>query len=118
MKKLLTALVLFSALLLFKGYAQTNTAGCNPDFTFQSQSGSTVKFNSSPTFDGDYLRHYWRFGDGSSPSSIVSTIHLYAPGQYNVTHLVIRRNPNGVIVCTDSLIKKIGLMDKNVPKNG
>ena len=107
MKKLLTTLVLFSALLLFKGYAQTNTTGCNPDFTFQFLSGFTVKFNPTLTTDSPYVQHYWRFGDGSAPSNNISPTHTYAVGVYSVTHIVVKHNPNGVVVCTDSLVKQL-----------
>lgn len=107
MKKLLTTLVLFSALLFFKSYAQTNTTGCNPDFTFQFLSGSTVKFNPAPTTDSAYVQQYWRFGDASVPSNVFSPNHTYAVGVYSVTHIVVRHNSTGLIVCIDSLVKQL-----------
>ena len=107
MKKILTTLVLFSALFFFKSYAQTSTTGCNANFNFQYLSGFTVKFNPVYSNDSAYIQHYWRFGDGTSPSNLLSPTHVYVTGVYTVTHYVVRHNPDGVIVCTDTLKKQI-----------
>ena len=107
MKKLLTVLVLFLTLLFFKGYAQPFPTVCNPTFSFQFLSGSTVKFNPAITTDSPFVQHYWRFGDGTPASNNISPVHVYAVGVYNVTHIIARYNPNGVGLCVDSLVKQV-----------
>lgn len=113
MKKLLTTLVLFSALLLFKSYAQSGTTGCIPDFTFQFLTSTTVKLNPTLTTDSPYVQHYWSFGDGSPASNRISPHHNYSPGLYTIKHFVVRHNPNGVVVCTDSLLKQLTIGQTN-----
>lgn len=105
MKKLFTSLLFVLTAISFTSKAQT-TLPCNADFTF-SISNFTVQF--TPVMVGDSFNtvHYWSFGDGASVSA-VSTSHVYAaPGSYSVKHLMVRHNPNGVIVCADSAIKTI-----------
>ncbi|MFN0082244.1 MAG: PKD domain-containing protein [Ferruginibacter sp.] len=108
MKKLLTTLALFSAILFFRGYAQTNTTGCNPDFTFQFLSGFTVKFNPAITTDSPYVQHSWSFCDGTLMSNRISPTHSYASnGVYTVKHKISRYLPGTNYVCTDSLTRVV-----------
>ena len=104
MKKSLLSLLLF-ALFSFHTNAQIFTT-CNPEFSWQFLSNATVKFNPVTT-DSPFVQHYWNFGDGSQPGNLISPVHTYAPGTYSVKHYLVRHNPNGVLVCSDSAVHQI-----------
>ena len=106
MKKLITLLWLFLAAFTIKATAQGGTS-CNADFTFQYLSGATVKF--TPVLnDSPAVIHSWNYGDGSAVNHNVSPTHTFAlPGTYAVVHTVVRLNPNGLPICTQSTTKQI-----------
>ncbi|MEI9957886.1 MAG: PKD domain-containing protein [Ferruginibacter sp.] len=80
---------------------------CNADFSFQFTAATTVKFTPVALGDSFNTVHYWRFGDGSVVSIPIATHTYAANGAYNVTHIVLRKSPNGIIVCADSVVKQI-----------
>ena len=106
MKKLFTLLLLTLAAFTFKASAQSGTT-CNADFTTQFLSNYTVKF--IPVISGDsiYNHHSWNFGDGGS-STVITPTHTYAAaGTYTVQHILKVTNPNGVVVCRDTVYKTV-----------
>ena len=104
MKKLFTLLWLFLAAFSFKAVAQTS---CNSDFTYQFLTTSQVKFTPALS-DSPAVQHSWNYGDGSAVDHTVSPTHNFAaPGTYTVVHTVIRINPNGVPLCTQSTTKQV-----------
>lgn len=106
MKKMATLLLLLFAALSFKTIAQTTT--CNADFTYQFLNGNTVKFTPAVPGEPNAVKHDWDFGDGYSEWNVVSPTHSYvANGTYSVKHVFSRYNPNGVLVCRDSVIKTL-----------
>ncbi|GAB2829067.1 PKD domain-containing protein [Ferruginibacter profundus] len=106
MKKIITLLLVVLSAFSFSSRAQTTTS-CNADFSFQFVTGNTVKF--TPVLIGDSINtmHYWRFGDGNVINIPLPTHTYAAAGTYSVTHIMLRTNPNGVIVCADSVIKTV-----------
>ncbi len=106
MKKLFTLLWLFVAAFTFKSAAQGTTT-CNADFTYQYLTNYSVKFTPAMA-DSPAVQHSWNFGDGSAVVHQVVPTHSFAlPGTYAVVHTVVRNNPNGVPVCTQSLTKQV-----------
>jgi len=103
MKKIFTLLLPVLSAFSFTSKAQS-TAVCNADFNF-TISNFTVQF--TPVMVGDSINttHYWSFGDGNTVSAVTAT-HTYASvGSYSVKHLIIKHNPNGVVLCSDSVTK-------------
>jgi PKD repeat protein len=114
MKRIITLLLLLAASFGFQAKAQPGTV-CNADFNFSYINSNTVKF--TPVVIGDSINtfHYWKFGNGNV-SNIPLPTHVYtAAGTYNVTHVIIKVNPNGVPVCADSVVKT--LIIQSVPCN-
>lgn len=106
MKKFIQSLIILVAVFSFGASAQTTTT-CNAEFSWQFLNSATVKFNPATVTDSPLVQHYWKFGDGSSPNTLISPTHSYAPGTYNVMHYIVRHNPNGVQVCIDSVMHQI-----------
>ncbi len=106
MKKVYAIFFALMTLAGLQGKAQL-TQTCNPDFSFQFLTSTTVKMNPAVVTDSPYVQHYWSFGDGSANANQISPSHNYAPGVYQVKHYVIRHNPNNVTVCMDSLTKTL-----------
>jgi len=107
MKYFFTFLLLMLAGFTFQAQAQ---GSCNPAFTSQHIAGMTIKFNPAIITDSPLVQHYWTFGDaGSSWNTYeISPTRTYAsPGIYNVKHVIIRRNPNGVLLCADSTTAQV-----------
>ncbi len=105
MKYFFTLLLIAFTGLAFQAEAQ-NTTTCNPAFTSQHLNGMTVKFNPVTT-DSPMVQHYWYFA-GSGPYYQVSPSYTFSlPGVQHVKHVVIRHNPNGVVVCADSTIADV-----------
>lgn len=103
MKKMFTLLVIAAALMTGRSSAQT----CNAGFDFNFLNTYTVKFNPAVTTDSPMVQHYWYFDDGGFSQSI-SPAHSYASaGTYHVKHFMERYTPNGVFVCSDSLVKVV-----------
>ncbi|MEJ7609768.1 MAG: PKD domain-containing protein [Ferruginibacter sp.] len=102
MKKFYSVFIV--SLLMFSLQGKSQIA-CNPDFTHNFITGSTVQF--IPVNTSTAVQHYWKFGDGSAPSNAVSPSHSYAPGIYNVKHFVVINDPNGVQLCNDSTTRVI-----------
>lgn len=95
MKKLFTLLLVFSAFLLNDLFAQ-----CNAEFTF-TVNGATGQVQFIPS-NTSAVGHSWHFGDGNS-SDLAAPVHVYAPGTYNVLHIVTSRSSNdSSIHCVDS----------------
>ncbi len=106
MKKLFTLLLLALTVFTHKSEAQAGTV-CNADFNSQFLTATTVKFTPVVLGDSISTSHYWTFGDGIN-SNIPIPTHTYgAGGTYNVKHIIIKRNPNGVEICRDSMIKTL-----------
>lgn len=106
MKKFVTLLLIAFTAITTSSQAQPGTS-CNADFTFQFTAPNTVKF--TPVVIGDSFNtfHQWSFGDGAT-ATIPLPVHVYATaGVFNVRHIIIKINPNGVEVCRDTLIKQI-----------
>ncbi len=114
MKRLFTLFLLIAATFGFKATAQTGTV-CNADFNFSYVTSNTVKF--TPVVIGDSFNtyHYWRFGNGNVGNIPLPTQTYAAAGTYNVTHIIIRLNANGVVSCADSVIKQVVI--QSVPCN-
>lgn len=105
MKKIFTLLWVVLAAFSFKSQAQ-NTS-CNAEFSWQFLNSNTVKFTPVMT-DSPLVQHSWNFGDASPVSHAVAPIHSYAaPGTYMVVHTIVRMNPNGIPVCTQSITRTI-----------
>lgn len=105
MKKIFTLLWVVLAAFSFKSQAQ-NTS-CNAEFSWQFLNTNTVKFTPVMT-DSPLVQHSWNFGDASPVSHAVAPIHSYAaPGTYIVVHTIVRMNPNGIPVCTQSITRTI-----------
>ncbi len=105
MKKLFTLLWLSIAAFTFKAAAQSTS--CNAEFSYQFTAASTVKFTPAVT-DSPSVIHSWTFGDGSAVVHQVIPSHTYAvPGTYAVVHTIVRTNPSGVAVCTQSFTRQV-----------
>ncbi|UEG50516.1 PKD domain-containing protein [Ferruginibacter lapsinanis] len=106
MKRILPLILFCFSVFAFSAVAQT-TVICNANFTWNS-SGNTAKFIPDVIGDTPYVRHYWSFGDGHY-SDAISPYNTYpaAGGTFTVTHYQIKRNPNGVELCRDSVTKEI-----------
>ena len=105
MKKLFTLLLLTLTAFTFKSSAQTNN--CSADFSF-TLSGLSATFTPVITSTTPNNHNFWRFGDGTTSSSI-SPVHLYSStGTYTVTHIYYRTETNYTnAVCIDSVQKKV-----------
>lgn len=106
MKRIVTLLLLLAATFGFQAKAQPGTV-CNADFSFSFITANTVKF--TPVVIGDSIntQHYWKFGNGNVANIPLPTHTYTAPGTYSVTHIIIKTNPNGTVVCADSVIKQL-----------
>jgi len=105
MKKIFTLLWLALAAFAFKSQAQGTT--CNAEFSWQYLNANTVKFVPVMT-DSPLVQHTWNFGDATPVSHAVSPTHSYAAaGTYIVVHTIVRMNPNGVPVCTQSITRTV-----------
>ncbi len=105
MKKIITILFALVGFFAATSYAQQGTL-CNPDFNFTvNQSTNAVQFVSLNANTTSYVEHQWWFGDGAPTSNLANPEHVYAPGTYNVVHVVSYRSPNdsNVVFCMDSL---------------
>lgn len=99
MRKIFTLLLVFTAILSSSLFAQ-----CNPEFTFTvNGSNGAVQFSPANT---NAVEHHWLFGDGTS-SYAVAPLHFYAPGGYNVVHVVtyFSANDSNTVQCTDSSVR-------------
>ncbi|MES2430004.1 MAG: PKD domain-containing protein [Bacteroidota bacterium] len=105
MKKIIL-LSLVAVLLLTQVNAQT--ISCNANFSW-NMSGTTVKFIPDLPLDTTGIYSEWHFGYGNNWTSFTSPYHTYPAtgGSYEVTHIVVRYNPNHVEVCRDSVTKII-----------
>jgi PKD repeat protein len=102
MKRFFTLLLVFTAVFCSRLVAQ-----CNPEFTF-TINGATGQVQFTPV-NTNTVEHTWLFGDGAS-SNIAAPLHQYAPGVYNVVHVVMFRSPNDSSVqCIDSLVRPIAI---------
>lgn len=105
MKKIYTLLWFLLSTFAIKTNAQNTT--CNADFTYQFLNTATVKFT-AVLIDSPSVTHEWNFGDGSPVDHHAIPTHTFAlPGTYTVTHAVVRVNPNGTAVCTQTVSKQI-----------
>lgn len=106
MKKIITLLLLVLAAFSFTSKAQPGTV-CNAGFSFQFITGNSIKF--TPVVIGDSINtfHHWNFGDGNIAGIPIPTHTYAANGTYSVMHKIYKVNPNGVVVCADSVIKTI-----------
>jgi PKD repeat protein len=107
MKKIFT--LLLSALILFnlRPIAQT-TSVCNATFNFSILNSNTLKFTPSIIGDSPLVHHDWSFGDATPVSQFIAPTHTYAaPGTYTIKHYLSRYNPNGVLVCAETMIKQV-----------
>lgn len=88
--------------------AQTTT--CNANFTWNG-TGTTFKFLPEITTDAVGVYYHWTFGDGSLPVSTISPYHTFPStgGVFVITHTMYVYNPNGVLVCKDSVTKEIAI---------
>jgi PKD repeat protein len=51
--------------------------------------------------------HYWNFGDGGTVSAVAPS-HTYATvGSFSVKHYIVKHNPNGVVLCSDTVTKVV-----------
>ncbi len=98
MKKIFTLLFVLTAIIGSSVFAQ-----CNPEFTFSVDGNNgTVQFSPVNTAS---VQHNWLFGDGTA-SNEIAPLHVYAPGGYNVVHVVTYRSPNdSSIQCIDSAVR-------------
>jgi PKD repeat protein len=106
MKRILTLWLLLFAAFNFQLKAQTGTT-CNADFSFQYITSNTLKFTPVVIGDSANTQHYWKFGNGNVANTPLATHTYTATGTYNVTHIIIKYNPNGIIACVDSVTKPI-----------
>lgn len=108
MKKILPLILFCFSVFSFSAFAQT-TVTCNANFTWNA-SGNTAKFLPDVIGDSPFVRHYWSFGDGHT-SDVISPYNTFpaAGGTYTVIHYLIKKNPNGVELCRDSVTKVITL---------
>jgi len=102
MRKFFTLLLLCSAIFSSALFAQ-----CNPEFTF-IVNGSTGSVQFTPVNNSAFADHSWSFGDGTS-SFAASPSHVYAPGAYNVVHVVTAYSPNdsNTVQCIDSSVRLV-----------
>ncbi len=106
MKRIFTLLLFALAAFSFPSKAQSGTV-CNADFSFQYLTANNIKFIPVVIGDSFNTQHYWKFGDGSVANTPLP-IHLYtAPGTYSVTHVIIKHNNNGTVLCADTTIKQL-----------
>jgi PKD repeat protein len=100
MRKIYTLLLVFAAMLSSSLFAQ-----CNPEFTFTAN-GSNGAIQFLPVNTAGGTSHSWLFGDGTS-SNAVAPLHVYAPGTYNVIHIVTYRSPgdSNASPCIDSAVR-------------
>ena len=65
-------------------------AVAHADHTATAGSSLTVHFSSAGTYDpdGNPIRYFWDFGDGSTPSASASPTHTYGHGVYTATLVV------------------------------
>ncbi len=106
MKIKLLFLTLFTSIFLCN-YGKAQTVTCNASFT-ETITGLNVNFTPAFTTDSIYTVHNWNFGDGTANSTLIYASHVYATtGVYNVKHALTRKNPNGVILCSDTFIRTI-----------
>ncbi len=99
MKKIFTLLLVFTAMLSSTVFAQ-----CNAEFTFTVNNNTgTVQFI---PVNNSAVQHQWSFGDGTSGFEATPS-HLYAPGAYNVVHVVTAYSPNdsNLVECIDSSVR-------------
>lgn len=87
---------------------------CTAAFTFQI-SGNTVQFTNNSQGSGTTaVTSAWNFGDNHA-STDFSPSHQYAnPGSYNVCLVIAEINPNGVIVCADTVCQTV-TVGQNLP---
>ena len=106
MKRIITLLLIALTAFGYQSKAQTGTP-CNADFSFQYLTSNTIKFTPVVIGDSFNTQHYWKFGDGTVTNTPLPT-HLYtAPGTYSVTHLIVKHNNNGTVLCVDTVIKQV-----------
>jgi len=106
MKKIITLLLTVLTAYSFTSKAQT-TVVCNADFNFAISNTFSVQF--TPVMVGDSFNtvHYWSFGDGNTVSAVAPSHTYAAVGSFSVKHYIVKHNPNGVVLCTDTVTKVI-----------
>jgi PKD repeat protein len=106
MKRIVALMLLWLAVCNLQSKAQLGTT-CNANFSFQFVNSNTVKF--TPVVIGDSLStlHTWSFGDGDISLSPAPVKTYFAIGTYAVTHVIVKLNPNGVPVCSDTAMQQV-----------
>jgi len=105
MKKFYLLIVL--AIFGFSSITLAKTTNCSAQFTF-SVNNNSVYF--VPVSNTDSVLHFWYFGDGSS-SSIANPMHSYNNcGTYTIYHSIEQYNPNGVLICQDSMFQVVTIV--------
>lgn len=105
MKKFYLFIVL--ALFGFSAITSAKTTNCSAQFTF-SVNNNTVYF--VPVSNTDSVLHLWYFGDGTS-SSAANPMHTFTTcGTYTIYHQIEQFNPNGVMICQDSVFQVVTII--------
>lgn len=103
MKKFYLLFLLTISLLSINSKAQTPFT-CIAQFS-ATVSGNTVSCISS-VIDSSAI-HYWSMSDGFT-SSVMNPSHTFnVCGTYTIMHLVQHRNPNGLLICSDSVSQTV-----------
>jgi PKD repeat protein len=97
--------LLIISMIAFLGIGYAQFQNCNAQFTTNVNNNSVYFV---PVTGPDTLvSHYWSFGDGTS-SVQNNPVHTYQNcGVFTVYHGVNVHNPNGVLVCQDSMFQTV-----------
>jgi PKD repeat protein len=105
MKKFYLFIVL--SIFGFSAITVAETTNCSAQFTF-SVNNNTVYF--VPVSNTDSVLHLWYFGDGTS-SSAANPMHTFTTcGTYTIYHQIEQFNPNGVMICQDSVFQVVTII--------